>query len=180
MNSPKLSLAATLIILAAGTAIAALADHPDIPRDPYRTELRGQIVRLDDVLRREYKVALPSDQPGPLVALKTDGGHYYPLLRSDRGRAFFTDKRLLDRSMLLRVRKFPGIPTLQVIFVQSIKEGVLHNLDYYCDVCNISVPEIMQCPCCQADVYLREVPAPGQRPDAKDQKPRSNKSASRS
>jgi len=150
----------TVLIMTVGAAtIAIQAAEPGLPFDPYRTELRGEVVRLDVVLRREFKVQLPPDQPGPLLALKTADGTYYPLLRSDRGRAFFTDNRLLDRPMLLRIRKFPGIPTVQVIRVQSIKNGVLHDLDYYCDVCNISVPEIMQCPCCQADVQLRELPA---------------------
>jgi hypothetical protein len=75
---------------------------------------------------------------------------------------FFTDKRLLNRPMQLQGRVVPGTPLLQLTQVQSLKDGKLHDVYYWCDVCAIrrsSLEKTGICECCGGPMELKEVPA---------------------
>jgi hypothetical protein len=71
---------------------------------------------------------------------------------------FFKDKRLLNRPMRLTGRLVPGSQLIQVINVHSYKDGKLHDIYYWCDICTIKGFENTICDCCGAPMELREVP----------------------
>ena len=58
----------------------------------------GKVVPLKTVLEKSG-IKLDKDAGG--VALVTDDGHVYPLVKDDGGRMFFKDERLLNRPMRL-------------------------------------------------------------------------------
>ena len=92
------------------------------------------------------------------VALVTDDGKVYPLIKDTGSRMFFKDKTLLNRPMRLTGRLHPGSQMLQVINVHSYKDGKLHDIYYWCDICTIKAYENVICECCGAAMDFREVP----------------------
>jgi hypothetical protein len=71
---------------------------------------------------------------------------------------FFLDSALLDRPMRLTGRLLPKCNLLQVVNVHSIKDGTMHEVYYFCDVCSIRRSEKKKCECCGGPMELREVP----------------------
>ena len=53
----------------------------------------------------------------------------------------------------------PGTKNLQVVLVQTVKGGKVYDVDYWCEVCQISGNRPGPCVCCGDDVELRERPA---------------------
>ena len=47
---------------------------------------------------------------------------------------------------------------LQVVSVQSVIKGKLHDVYYWCDVCSITTYEPGNCPCCGDPTVLKEEP----------------------
>jgi hypothetical protein len=43
--------------------------------------------------------------------------------------------------------------------VHSYKDGKLHDVYYWCDICSIRGSELHACDCCGGPMELREVPA---------------------
>lgn len=117
-------------------------------------EWRGRIVCLDDMGQRR---ACVSD--ARRFGLEGEGGEVHPFLGSDPLARMFRDPRVRQRELLVRGRLGPeGI--LELIKVYSIKDGTLHDLFYFCEVCNITAYEPGPCPCCRKDMELRETPVP--------------------
>jgi len=119
--------------------------------------LAGEVCELATALR---SLGLTSD-PEPIakqVVLKTKDNTLHPLLSDEASRALFVDRRLRDRRAELKVRRYPGIPYLQVITVQVDFDGTLGTPEYYCEICTISVRSPQTCPCCQGEMVLRKRP----------------------
>jgi len=117
----------------------------------------GKVVALADVLKKSG-IKLDSDAAPQWLALVTPAGKIYPLIKDDGSRMFFKDSRLLNRPMRLTGRLLAGTDLLQVVTVQSYKEGRLHDVDYWCDICAIRTYELDKCACCGGPMVLREVP----------------------
>src|SRR5262249_32128107 len=98
-------------------------------------------------------------KPAPDAAhvLVGDDGKLYPLVKDAGARLFAKDKRLLGRPMRLTGRLDPKSKMLQVVNVHSLKNGVLHDVYYWCDICTIKSFENAICDCCGGPVELREV-----------------------
>jgi hypothetical protein len=124
-----------------------------------KTELyKGKVVPLAKVLEKEG-VRLDQDAAALLLALVTDDGKVYPLIKDDGSRAFFKDPRLLDRPMRLTGRLLPNSQLLQVLLIHSYIKGELHEVYYWCDICGIRRNEKLDlCDCCGGPMELREVP----------------------
>ena len=60
--------------------------------------------------------------------------------------------------MRLTGRLLPGSQLLQVVEVHSVRNGQLHEVYYWCDVCAIKRFEKKTCECCLGPMELREVP----------------------
>src|SRR5262245_33889058 len=138
--------------LCAGTSAAA----PPAKLPPAET-YTGKVKPLAEIVA-QIGSKLDGDAAPHWLALVTEHGKIYPLIKDSGARMFFADKRLLDRPMRLRGRLLPGTQLLQVLEAHSLIKGVPHEIYYWCDICTIRRNEKMFCECCGAIMDLKEVP----------------------
>jgi hypothetical protein len=124
---------------------------------PKTEDYDGKVVALAEVLAKDG-VTLDKDARPSALALVTDDGKVYPLVKDDGSRLFFKDERLLNRRMRLTGRVLPDVGMLQVVQVHSWRKGQLHDVYYWCDVCSIRRGEKGICDCCGGPLLLREEP----------------------
>ena len=141
--------------LAAGVGLCVATQLPAAP--PKLDTFTGKVRPLADLVR-PLGTKLDADAAPLWLALVSDDGKIYPLIKDDGARVFFADKEVLDRPMQVNGRLLPGSQLLQVIEVHSLKKGVPHDLYYWCDICTIRSYANGPCACCLAPVELREVP----------------------
>jgi hypothetical protein len=125
--------------------------------NPKTADYDGRVVPLADVLSKEG-ATLDKDARPSWLALVTDDGTVYPLVKDDGSRMFYKDERLLNRRMRLTGRVLPAGGLLQVVQVHSWLHGELHEVYYWCDVCSIRRSEKGKCDCCGGPLELREEP----------------------
>jgi hypothetical protein len=100
-----------------------------------------------------------------LLGLRLEGDappgapRYYTLLRTPLSEALFADERFRKHDLVVTGRTFPGTLLLEVTRFQWRRDGKLHDVFYYCDVCSIRGVDPGLCACCQGKVELREEPA---------------------
>ena len=119
--------------------------------------IRGGLVCLAEAMHDLYRADLPTDHEH-LYGFKTTDGVFYTLLRTNLSEALFVDKRLHPKTLIITGRTFPKTHLLEAIRLQSVHDGVLHDLYYYCDTCAIRAAAPEDCVCCQAPVELVEKP----------------------
>lgn len=146
----------SLAPFAIGATTVARAQPDDAPQT---VKLRGRIVCLTEELQRQYQLQPECEARGHVYTLKTAEGKLYPILPTDSAAAVWLDQRYRERELQITARLFPQTSYLEVIRYQSWRDGKLHDLDYYCIVCNIAVHKPMPCECCQDPVEFREYPA---------------------
>lgn len=117
----------------------------------------GKVVPLKTVLEKSG-VKLDKDASATWLALVTDDGHVYPLIKDEGGRMFFKDERLLNRPMRLSGKLVADGRLLHVLQVRSVKKDELYEVYYWCDICSIKRFEKQDCDCCGALMELRETP----------------------
>jgi hypothetical protein len=129
------------------------------PAESIKTEYyNGKVVPLAAVMEK-LGAKLDADAEPYWLALVTDDGKIYPLIKDDGARMFFKDTRLLNRPMRLTGRLLPGSQLLQVVQVHSYNaKHQLQEVFYWCDVCGIKRYAKKLCDCCGAPMELREVP----------------------
>jgi hypothetical protein len=121
-------------------------------------QIDGKVVPLVGLLEKSGS-KLDREAAPHWLALVTDDGKVYPLIPEDGSRLFFKDSRLLNRPMRVNGRLFQDTHLLQVLSVNSIVKGQLHELYYWCDICSIRRNELLpRCDCCGGPLELREVP----------------------
>jgi hypothetical protein len=89
---------------------------------------------------------------------KTSDGKAYKLIRTKLSEALFLDKRLRERELLLKGKVSSDGTAFDTTAIYSVKNGVVHEVYYWCEICAIEAvaPEI--CVCCQGPVELVEKP----------------------
>jgi len=120
--------------------------------------VRGRIVCLDEAGRRMNGDGDRSESPGAFALVGSDG-KLYSFLPDDPETAVFTDKRVRQRELQITARLHPQ-DRLEIIKIQSIREGKLYDIYYFCEVCNITAYAPGLCSCCREDMEFRETPAP--------------------
>lgn len=121
-------------------------------------QLDGKIVPLAGILEK-FGSRLDPEAAPHWLALVTNDGKVYPLIKDDGSRLFFSDARLQNRSMRVSGRLFQDTHLLQVLSVNSVKNGQLHEIYYWCDICSIRRNELLKkCDCCGGPMELREEP----------------------
>lgn len=152
-KATRLNVLAGIACLCLGT-IAFLRPAPcDEAKNEYFT---GKVVPISKIVEKEGG-RLDADASPYLLGLVAED-KTYTLLKDDGSRMFFLDKALLDRPMRLTGRVLPKSNLLQVVNIHSVKDGVLHDVYYWCDVCSIRRSEKKLCECCGGPMELREVP----------------------
>jgi hypothetical protein len=121
-------------------------------------DFTGKVVPLGDVLG-PFGAKLDPDAAPHWLALVADDGKVYPLIKDNGSRMFFKEPKLRGRPMRLTGRLLPGSQLLQVLNVHSLKDGRLHEIYYWCEVCIIKRYEPGVCECCGGPMEYREEPA---------------------
>ncbi len=125
------------------------------PEKPKATTFEGKVYPTSVALK---KLGIFADNDSDGLALVTDDGTLYTLVKDDESRILFLDAELRKRTFRLTAVKVAGSQMLQVKKVQTIKEGIVYNVDYWCEHCQLAAPEPGRCVCCGAIVALRELP----------------------
>ena len=146
---------AGLLIAAAFALLPLLAATAQNAKDK-NLAFKGNVVPLDKLLAKQ-DIKLDPDAAA-LLALQTEDGKVYPLVKDAGARMFFKDTRLLNRPMRITGRLVAGGAFLQVVGVQSYVKGKLCDVYYWCDICAIRTNEHGICDCCGGPTELREVP----------------------
>ncbi len=127
------------------------------PADEKIETFSGKVVPLADLVEKSGS-RLDADAAPHWLALVTDDGKVYPLVKDAGARLFFKDPTLLNRPMRLTGKLLPGSQLLRVLTVRSVKKGELHEVYYWCDICAIKRGEKNICECCGGPMELREEP----------------------
>jgi hypothetical protein len=107
----------------------------------------GKVVPLKDSKGKPDKRGL---------VLKADDGTSYPIVEDGASGMLFQDARLRNRPVRLTAHRESGTGKLQVVRVQTVKAGEVYDVDYWCEVCQISLDHPGQCYCCGDEVEFRE------------------------
>jgi hypothetical protein len=118
------------------------------------TTSNGAIVELRGRL-------LPSKEPVTNAVFRTESGARYSVVSNRLSSALFLDTNLQSKVLVLGGRVLSGKETFEVTRnFRSIRDGSLHELYYYCDICVIKGIEPGPCLCCREPVVLVEEPVP--------------------
>ena len=124
---------------------------------PQEVKLNGKVLCLAEEMKELYNIELDGEHIH-LYGFKTEQNKYYTLLNTPLSKALFVDKRLHEKDLIINGRVFPNSQLLEVLRFMSIRDGVVHELYYYCDTCFIRTVAPGNCDCCQAPVVLMERP----------------------
>jgi hypothetical protein len=105
---------------------------------------------------RVIRLGGPAGANGGL-ALAGDDGTTRPILADAGSLKLDLDARLRDRPV--RLTAISGPSGLQVVLVQTVTDDGVCDVDYWCDICRISLTEPGPCFCCGEETKLRERPA---------------------
>src|ERR1044072_5611337 len=159
-NFPAYCLA--ILILAALGPRAGFAETPATTKADntsggvaHESTLRGRVVCLAEEMHRLHGADLPTNHPH-IFGFQTTAGAYYTLLRTKFSEGLFVDPELRKRELILKGRLFPGSQVFEMTNIQSVKDGVIYDVYYWCDVCAIKTLKPGECMCCQAPVVLTE------------------------
>ena len=117
----------------------------------------GKVVDVASILAKQG-VKLDVDAAPSWLALVTDDGTVYPLIKDEGTRMFFQDPVLRNKSVRLTGRLVGKTSLLQVVNVHSYRQGKLHEVYYWCDICAIRRNEKKICDCCGGPMELMEEP----------------------
>jgi hypothetical protein len=92
------------------------------------------------------------------LGFKTESNQIYTLVSNRMSSALFIDTNLQTKTLLLKGRVMPGRNFEVTGNLHSIREGKVHELFYYCDVCAIKGSDPGPCMCCRELVVLHEEP----------------------
>lgn len=118
--------------------------------------VRGRAVCLNSA-GREVESPFGCTETGSRFGFASQDGKLYKFLPTDTMTTVFTDSRVRQRQLQLTA-KLHSADQLEIIKVQSIKDGKLYDIYYFCDVCTITSYTPGLCPCCRNEMEFRETP----------------------
>lgn len=136
--------------------MAGAQDKPKAADASQKVALRGRVVCLAEEFARLYNTKPDCEHRGHLYGLKAADGHLYSFLPTDSATAIYEDPRIRERELQVTARPFPNSSFIEVIKLQSLREGKLYDLYYFCEVCNIESHKPGACDCCHAPTEFRE------------------------
>jgi hypothetical protein len=142
--------------LALVSALIAIADPAPADEPQFALEThRGHVVFLHEALGKRFGITTVPEAADRTLALEKADGALIPIVEDVRGRAFRADERLRQPEVEVLARRHHGSPAIQVIRLYEVAKDGKYELDYWCDVCAISMVELKPCECCQAETVLR-------------------------
>jgi hypothetical protein len=115
-------------------------------------EVRGRVVCLAENNEQ------PKANHEHVLGFKTTDGKVYKLTKSRFSEALFLDKRLHEKDLLLKGNLSEDKKAFDALTIRSIKNGVVYDLYYYCEICAIESVSPDICGCCRMPVELVEKP----------------------
>jgi hypothetical protein len=143
---------------------ASAQDRVKSSGEPQILSLRGKALCVTEELQQPYQISPDCEKRGHIYALKTAEGKFYPFLPVDTAAAIWMDGRFRERDLQVTVRIFPTTDCIEAIKFQSWRDGKLHDLYYFCDICNIGSHKPGPCECCQEPFEFRETPSEDNKP----------------
>jgi hypothetical protein len=123
---------------------------------PALTVIRGRAVCLN-AAGNEVGSVFGCPETSTRFGFASRDGRLYRFLAADTMTPLFTDRRVRQRELQITAR-LHARDQLEIIKVQSVKEGKLHDISYYCDVCSITAYVPGLCPCCRNELEFTETP----------------------
>ena len=155
MNRFLTSLLTALILVMPLSSLAARRQSET--SDKYSlTVIQGRAVCLDSAGRASESLFGCND-PSARFAIVDRNAKLHNFAPTDISTAIFTDLRVRQRELQVTAR-LDSKSQLEIIRVQSIRAGKLHNLYYFCEICNITAYAPGPCPCCGNELEFRETP----------------------
>ena len=100
---------------------------------------------------------LAAPEAGEPLRLVTQQGESIELVTARDLESTMRDPQLANRTWELRgVRLEDSRFAVERVF--TVKDGQIHRVTYYCEICHITTHEPGPCMCCQGDTDLREIP----------------------
>lgn len=116
--------------------------------------IRGRVVCLDSGGSAD---AIGCNESSNNFGLVSADGKRYKFLSSDSSTAMFADSRVRQRELQITAKLLPD-DRLEIVTVQSIREGKLYDIHYFCELCNITAYAPGPCVCCRQELEFRETP----------------------
>ena len=157
----KLLLATAMLFALIATAIAADENTRAKSEDARNktalqvVDLRGRIVCLPEAMHELYGIDLPTNHQH-IWGFKSTDGTFYTLLRTKLSEALFVDEQVRKKELILKGHVLPKTQIFEMTDMKSVRNGVIYDLYYYCDVCSIKTLSPGPCMCCQGPVKLVE------------------------
>jgi hypothetical protein len=117
-------------------------------------ELRGRVVCMSE----NNETPKASANHEHVLGFKTGDGKVYKLTKTRFSEALFADKRLHEKELLLKGNVSEDKKSFDALTIRSIKNGVVHDLYYWCEICAIESVSPDICGCCRMPVELVEKP----------------------
>lgn len=150
-------LLATLLFPMPLSLLAAEPCSSNLQDDSYTLSvIRGRAVCLN-AAGREVESIFGCSETGTRFGFASKEGKLYTFTPTDTMTAVFTDVRVRQRDLQLTARLHAG-DQLEIIKVQSVKEGRVYDIFYFCEVCSITAYTPGLCPCCRKELEFRERP----------------------
>lgn len=130
------------------------ADRIHGAADRSLTVIRGRVVCLDSGGRGDAIGCTGSSNKFGLVSAD---GKRYKFLSSDSSTAMFADSRVRQRELQITAKLLLE-NNLEIVTVQSIRDGRLYDIYYFCELCNITAYAPGPCVCCRQELEFRETP----------------------
>ena len=118
-------------------------------------DLRGKIVCLPEAMHAVYGIDLPTNHEH-IWGFKTKDGTFYTLLRTKLSETLFVDEQVRKKELILKGHVLPKTQIFEMTDMKSVRNGVVCDLYYYCDICAIKTLSPGPCMCCQGPVKLVE------------------------
>jgi hypothetical protein len=116
--------------------------------------LRGRAVCLD-AFDKPVDSPFACSEANPRFGFASKDGKLYRFPQTDSMITVFTDSRVRERELQITARLRES-NQLETIKVQSVKNGKLYDIYYFCDICNIRAYTPGLCPCCRNELEFRE------------------------
>jgi hypothetical protein len=134
-----------------GCAATGLAEDGKLSVLPAKSGTNAPVMEL------KGKLDPAPDKSRGKLGFKTEGGVAYTLVSNRMSSALFIDTNLQAKTLLLKGRVLPGTRNFELTGnLRSIRDGQVHDLYYYCDICSIPGSDPGPCMCCREPVYLIE------------------------
>jgi hypothetical protein len=159
---PRMSPLITLLLMGFAALAAAMPEGAQQAATGKASPvvLRGHIVCLDAAGKRP-DAAAACDGPNHRYALLTSDGQLRTFSADDTSTAMFADARVRRRELQVTAQT-DDKNQLEIVRVQSVRDGKLYDIYYFCELCNIRAYAPGLCPCCRNEMEFRETPAADQ------------------